>query len=393
MNKVHFELLAVDIRGASVIQSDTNLLHSFLANGQLWRTPSLQENRRITDRTIILEVKSVTPDENSQEGFSKGFFVRTEGDYSELEPLRKPITQYLKSQNFDSIYVLLDQVSERIACELYPLIYQVENLLRQYLIKFMVMRLGPNWWDATATSEWSQKVRQRRYNEIDFSEYIDNKAYLIDFGDLGKMIYAQSSGFTSKEDILKRINEVEETPEAIRVLKEQLQSNYQKFFRESFKDKAFQEKWENLEKLRHKVAHNNLFTASDLAEGKELAIQLISIMQEADTHAEQVVLEVEEKKAIQDSIIAQGYAWNVITEEKFLSELRGAEDYFSEASGFVGLGHFVKTYLGNMGYDYKSSYDMASRLEAKGMVEIYRVDNPYGELPVHAIRIVPSQIS
>jgi len=77
-----------------------------------------------------------------------------------------------------------------------------------------------------------------------------------------------------KEDILKRINELEETPQAIRTLKEQLQSNYQKFFRESFKDKGFQEKWERLEKLRHKVAHNNLFTASDLEEGKELALQL-----------------------------------------------------------------------------------------------------------------------
>jgi len=84
--------------------------------------------------------------------------------------LRKSVTQYLKSQNFDSLYVLIDQASERIACELYPLIYQVENLLRQYLIKFMVTRLGPNWWDATATSEWSQKVRQRKNNEIVFGD-------------------------------------------------------------------------------------------------------------------------------------------------------------------------------------------------------------------------------
>lgn len=365
MNEVNFELLAVDTKDASVIQNDTNLLHSLLANGQLWKNPSLQENRRITDGTITVEVQSLTPDKNSEESFSKGFFVRVNGNYSEVEPLRKSVTQYLKSQNFDSLYILIDQASERIACELYPLIYQVENLLRQYLIKFMVTRLGPNWWDATATSEWNQKVRQRKNNEIVFGEHIDNKAYLIDFGDLGKMIYAQSSGFTNKEDILKRINELEETPEAIRILKEQLQSNYQRFFRESFKDKGFQEKWERLEKLRHKVAHNNLFTASDLEEGKVLASQLISIMQEADTHVEKVVLEVEEKKAIQESFIAQGYAWNVITESEFLEELRRREEYFSKGNGFVGLAHFVKMHLGAKGYSYKSSYDMASRLDKR----------------------------
>lgn len=393
MSEVNFELLAVDTKDASVIQNDTNLLHSLLANGQLWTNPSLQENQRITDGTIIVEVQSLASDKDSQESFSKGFFVRIKGDYSEVEPLRKTVTQYLKSQNFDSLYVLIDQASERIACELYPLIYQVENLLRQYLIKFMVTRLGPNWWEATATSEWSQKVRQRKNNEIVFGEHIDNKAYLIDFGDLGKMIYAQSSGFTSKEDILKRINELEETPEAIRILKEQLQSNYQKFFRESFKDKGFQEKWERLEKLRHKVAHNNLFTASDLEEGKEVASQLISIMQEADTHVEQVVLEVEEKIAIQESFIAQGYTWNVITENEFLEELRKREEYFSKGNGFVGLAHFVKVYLGAKGFSYKSSYDMASRLDKKGVVEIYDETNPYGDEPVAAIRIVQNQVA
>jgi len=116
-------------------------------------------------------------------------------------------------------------------------------------------------------------------------------------------------------------------------------------------------------------------------------------MQEADTHVEQVVLEVEEKIAIQESFIAQGYTWNVITESEFLEELRKREEYFSKGNGFVGLAHFVKVHLGVKGYSYKSSYDMASRLGKKGIVEIYNESNPYGDEPVAAIRIVQNQMA
>lgn len=82
MDNIHFELLAVDTRDASVIQSDTNLLHSLLANGQLWKNPSLQDNRRIADRSLILEAGSVSSEKDSQEIFGKGFFVRIKGKYS-----------------------------------------------------------------------------------------------------------------------------------------------------------------------------------------------------------------------------------------------------------------------------------------------------------------------
>ena len=389
---LEFKILALDASDQCVIHTEKNLLYSLMSNSQLWDNAELDESRRrIVDTGKILEVKSVKTEEDMEVSIDKVFLIYISGEYSKLEPLRRPISAYLQHQKFDYLYILTDQVSEKIACEIYPLLYRVENLLRGYLIKFMTTRLGPTWWEMTATGELSQKVYQRRKNEPIFGAHIDNNAYLIDFGDLGRLIYAYSSGFTSKEDIVRRIAEVEETPEAIKELKEQLQSNYHKFFKESFKDKGFQEKWELLEKIRHKVAHNNLFTNADLIEGKNLAEELIRLIVEATNTMDEVVLRKEEKQAIKNTFIFHGYTWDVIKEEEFLKELKSREEYFTEKNGFVGLAHFVKDYLGAKGYDYKSSYLMAERLEAQDLVEMYQVDNPYEERPVTAIRIKESK--
>lgn len=108
-----FELLVLDTGKQSVIQSELNLLNSLLSNGLLWKTPSLDDNNmRITDGGITLETKRVKADPENEAEPSKAFFVKVAGNYDWLEPKRKLIVEFLKKQNFDYLYVLLDQVSK-----------------------------------------------------------------------------------------------------------------------------------------------------------------------------------------------------------------------------------------------------------------------------------------
>jgi Apea-like HEPN len=380
-----FELLALDTGDASTIQTESNLLHSLLGNGRLWQHPRL-DYARIVDGDLAVAVVPVAADPELQATLNKAFLIRATGSITSLEPLREPLAEHLKCQSFDRVYILADEVSESIACQVYPLIYKVENLLRAYVIKFMTTRLGPQWFEKTATSELNKKIHQRKGNEEVFSRHVDIKAYLIDFEDLGQIIYAHSSGCTTKEEIIRMISEVEETPEAIRALKAHLQSNYQKFFKETFKDKGFQAKWEALQKIRHRVAHNNLFTSADLDRAKEIAQELRELIQEAIRLVDEVTLAPDEKEAIKESLVDRGL-FDVITEDKFLEELREAEAYFSLNNAFVGLQHFVKTHLGERGYDYRASYELVQRLEKQRRIEIYKVDNPHGDHPTSAIRI------
>jgi hypothetical protein len=328
----------------------------------------------------------VEPDEDLEGSFARAFVAELNGIYEDVEPLRLSLLKHFRAQRFESVYVLRDEVSQKIACELYPSLYRVENALRGYLIRFMVTRLGPSWWDVTASAELGSKVSQRKNNERQFAEFIDNKAYLIDFNDLGKLIYAQSSGFTSKEDVVKRILALDETADAIKTLKEQLQSNYQKFFKESFRDKGFQEKWENFEKLRHKIAHSNLFLHSDFVEGQQTANELAEIIEAADASAPNLLLPQEEKNALRESIISRGSSWGVISADEFLTELRQQETYFHARRGYVGLVHFIKFHLGARGYDYASSFRLAERLVSDGLIEKYEVAGSLDGQMVPAIR-------
>ncbi|MEG4084764.1 Swt1 family HEPN domain-containing protein [Microcoleus sp. POL10_C6] len=394
-NNLKFEILALNRPEQSSILSECELLYSLRSKSLLWKTPSFDEtNLRITENTNTLEVKGVKANTGIDEEFSKyaepsqAFLVTVTGNSDWLEPKRKLIVEFLQQQKFNHLYVLIDQVSEQIACEIYPLIYKVENLLRAYIVKFMTTRMSPKWWDDTATNDLKQKVKDRKNNEKEFAEYIDNKIYLIDFSDVGKLIYFHSTGFTSKEDIISKISEIEETPEAIRKLKQEIQTNYQRFFKDSFKNKNFQQKWEELEKIRHKVAHNNLFTNSDLEKGKQLAKELLEIIDTAIKSVDEVTLRPEEVEAIQESFPTQE-SFTEITEGELLTELREQEGYYSNRpNAFVSLSRFVTIHLSGKSYSVPSTYRLVKELEAQQKVEVYYVDNPYNQAQkTAAIRI------
>ncbi len=306
------------------------------------------------------------------------------GRYSNVEPLRLPLTAFLQDQKFQHLYVLKDEISEHIAVQLYPHLYRIENRLRGYLIKFMSTRIGPTWWKMTVSREMDEKVSKRKKNEKTFSKHVDNSAYLIDFDELGEIVYEQTCGFVTKEDILKKINALQETPEALKAFKKDLQNNYQKLFKESFADEDFKSSWQQFEILRNKIAHGNLFTAKDLAEGEELAGTISDLIDAADLKTDKFVITEREREAIQESVESEpAYSWQMrVVEEDFLCELERSEARFP----FVGLS-LLKRHLTNLGYSYQSVTDMIESLKARGKVEIHYVKNPGSDFDTAAIRL------
>ncbi|RKD89861.1 HEPN domain-containing protein [Mangrovibacterium diazotrophicum] len=383
-----FEVLCLDSSEKSVIKNEKNLAYSLMANGDLWIEPK-QREASISDekQNLTLGIKQLSREEESDTSLKNTFLIKCKGDYEPLEVFRLRILAHLKNQGYSYLYILSDDVSAKISCEIYPKINQVENQLRKYLIKFFITKLGVSWWNVTADAEMKKKVIQRKNNETDFSEYIDNKAYLIDFNELGKIVHSQSSGFLSRDDIANKVLALEETPEAIKTLKRELESNYTKFFKDTFKDKEFQQKWEELEKIRHKVAHNNLFTAKDLERSEEICKNLFDIIKEANEKIDNISFSLDEKDLIKENITQNFASYNVISEEKLLEKLDESESWAAKTrDNFVSLKHFVTNFLGSQGYDYRSSYDLINLLERKGLVELWEFKGPNNLYPVTAIR-------
>lgn len=396
-DKLTYELLALDFTEDTRCENAPCLLYMLRGFSALWKAPRISESEfQIVDGDTVLHVGHVKhPDDDSvpDVSFGRAFIVTLSGQFDAIEPHREPLTGFLKDQKFDRLYVLKDEVSETIACQLYPHLYRIENQLRGYLIKFMSTRIGPAWWEMTVSRETHQKVSMRKKNERFFGRHVENSAYLIDFDELGEIIYEQSSGFVTKEDILKRINALPETAEGVKGFKKDLQSNYQKLFKESFADKDFREKWKAFVTLRNKIAHSNLFTAEDLSEGQRLAREITDLIEEADRKTERFVITEKEREAIHESIVDTSFSWQKeITEDDFLRNLANQEGRFHRTGGFLGISVFLR-YLTNLGYAYHSASAMLRRLGERDMVEIYKVPNPQGDHDVSAVRTRETQMA
>lgn len=375
------------------------LLYSLRGFARLWQTPKISEgDLRITDEKCTLEVQDQSDSAIATGGGTKlaprAFVISLKGDEDVIEPMRLSLVEFIKEQNFEHRYILKDEVSERIACELYPHLYRVENLLRGYLTRFMATRFGGTWWELNVSEETDKKAKMHKKNEVIFGKNIDNSAFLLGFDELGALIFKQTSGFLTREDIETKVTQLPETIEAIKALKADLRSNYHKFFKSAFADRDFKAKWKKWETIRNKIAHTNLFTKDDLAEGKKLADEIVQIITAAEESKEQPVVTQIEREAMQEQLIAKTEQNDVlepqqsepissslsveITEREFLDELNQQEsNYLSRPGGFVGLTRFIRFHLAELGFDEHSARSTLDRLKRENKIEVYYMPNPY----------------
>lgn len=386
IDEFYFEILAIDNIGKVFIKNEDSFCHNLVSNNDLWIKPEIKSDNFIVDdkKRIRLHVKKNTSQADLIETNPKQVFVITvNGKFTDVESFRLPLLNYLKTLNFDSLYVLEDHISLSIAQSIYPGIYKVESFLRKYVIKFFAIKLGPEWWNLTADSEMQKKTVQRKNNETVFSEFVDNKVYLIDFGELGKLIYSQSSGNLSKDDIISKVMKLEDTADALKKFKEEIQTNYNKFFKNTFKENNFQSNWEELEKIRHKIAHNNLFTLEDQNQATKIITELINTITKANEEIDDLSFGEEEKEDIMRSFVN----FKTITKDIFFEELQISLEWSRKhADGFVGLQNFLINILGSKGYDLQSSRNLLAELEKQNHVEIYSYTSEKNARPVTSIR-------
>ena len=378
---IAYQILALDPSLKTRSEDCRSLLYQIRGFSKLWTKNAKihDSDDKIVDGTCSLLIVAAAPDDAAEDSVDRGraFILTLTGTYEQLEPKREPLAALLKDAAFDLIYVLKDEVSEHVAIKLYPLLYRVENLLRGYLIRFMATRIGPRWWELSASAQMTEKARMRKGNERVFGKLIENSAYLIDFDELGELVYKQSSGYLTREDIVGKVTQLTETPEAIRALKQELRTNYDKLFKEAFADKGFKDKWKQFESLRNKIAHNNLFTAADLATGQQLAQDLTTIITSADAEAQKLVITADEREAIKEQV-AKAATWQTrdLTDESFYKELDIALSGAASKGLFVGLTWFTNNVLIPKGYSYLACHSTIEKLAAQGGLEIYYVQHP-----------------
>ena len=415
----NFELLILDHNGKSEILSPKSLIYGLLSTEKLWdnaKSIEKPDNFSIIDGDITLKVKPLDTSSALYDLIESGFLLQVKStDFNKIERFRYPLIVHLRKRlQFEHIRILTDEISTEISNKTYPLINELESLLRRYIAKFFTQKIGIDWWEKAVPDKVIDKTKLRTGNETVFSSIVQTDLTLIDFDDLGEIIYKHKLGFNRPQnlaDSILRISSIEE----LEKFKADLDSNYNRFFKQNFKDLDFDKKWKQLFMIRNKVAHNNLFVIDDLQNAEKLHQELKEIIINAENKIDEFKFSVEEQVAIREIItetqkeekgeiglkvlgkidlpdrlpVSSDSYFEDITEEILLEELERAERTlkFNNLT-YVGLKAFVTKILGQKGYGYGSTYALINILKEKGIVEIYDIENDLSFWPIKAIRIV-----
>lgn len=419
-----FELLCIDQQGKVKFKKTKNFILSLSTIESLWTSePSISEDSlEINDNNQKIKV-SVQPFDTSKmvmgDRFSSAYYIVLEGEFDNIEPFRIKLIDQIRDFGFDHRQILIDDVSNQIAVDTYPLINSIETLLRKYIVKFFITKIGTNWWSIVISTDNQKNAKSKRGNEVVFTNTskVIADVTLLSFEQLGKIIYGQSSIFTNIQDVLGKVQAAEDL-ESLK--KELLEGSYAKYFKDTFEQNDFQKKWENLNFIRNKVAHNNYFVQKDFDLASELCHKLTQIINNAHTSIDALILSIADKEAVMrkandneiekeekqleqqegrineeledsliksintDSVIHQHL---VLNEKDLISKIRECSK-LKEFGEFIGLKSFVRDYLGHEGYSLNSSYALINLLADKGKIEIYQVPNPYGEFDTTAIKLI-----
>ncbi len=440
-----FELLCLDVPG---INSESGLARA-LSFGPMWEDndPAIRSSKgtvRVVQPELGVEVSVYSIDTSFMltDYQESAFVIAAESqDFAALEKFRLPLLEHIRGKlEFKHVRILADTVSTEVANRLYPRINSVESRLRRYLTKFFIQRVGLNWWKLTSTRLMTDKVTTRREMLTDeMSKLVELDVNLVDFDDLGELIYKQTTGFNNTEAIVAKLLDVKTHAELME-LQGELQGNYTKYFKRFFQDKHFKHKWQELYRIRNKVAHHGTFYANELERGDRLCDDLLGIITEAEAQIDKLVFSVEDKQAIReavnDQIVAEQEQADIENGDLLEPALADGQDgsgptvYRARVAGpkvvgrielpvdkarekaideptmltileeetdkpyndYVGLKWFVTHLLSDRGFAVNSSYSLANVLIDQGRIEMYDVENSHG-YTVKAIRVrveVPS---
>lgn len=222
-------------------------------------------------------------------------------DLEQLEYMRYWIAEKLKSDTkADNVFLISDGVTERIASDIYPKLHQIETRLRRYLIRFFLRVVGDQWLKVTAPRDVISKVASRMNNNRDkWDQLLVNDLYYMDFYELGLLITRQSTGFNDYSQVIERVQQIS-TVEQLEELQRDMESNYTKYFRDTFMQHRFHNLWQDLYQIRNKVAHNSILTSDDLDKVERSIAQLNGILEAAESKMVDVELTREEEFKIED---------------------------------------------------------------------------------------------
>lgn len=184
----------------------------------------------------------------------------------------------------------------------YPHIYKVENLMRMLIYKFMLTRLGKNWEKTGLTSKVKEAIKLKNNNE-EKSVYFDDILYKFDFIHLSTFLFTPYS--TESNKVFEKISKAKKIEDL--VLKELNEivpiDNWDRYFKQIIKHKDFKKDWDELYKLRCKIAHNNFISQHEFEQIEKKSQVLIEKISNGIRSVSKIVIKSDDIQDLSNSAL------------------------------------------------------------------------------------------
>lgn len=218
-------------------------------------------------------------------------------EFSELTDRLKTIAERI-SPGSTVVNMLWDGVGRSYAEKAYPIINEVENLMRRLIAKFMLITVGMHWSRDAINSELSKKIEKFE----DEDPYL-NDLHKLDFIHLSQVLFEKKRDISLEEldRLLLKTNFDEADKE--KILKYIPRSNWEKYFSALVEDKnhSLETKWEMLYKLRNKVAHNRSVKKTEFEKINGLASSIKDVIGKATAKLGEIDINEEDRELIMHS--------------------------------------------------------------------------------------------
>jgi len=257
--------------------------------------------RKTAKSKAVVSAKYKVDSDKVRSSDERYFYVVLECSKNELAEEFASMCDHIKSiaerirPGETAVNTLLDGAGKVFAEKAYPIVNEVENLMRRLIAKFMLVTVGVKW----AEDAMLPSLRQKIESFEDEPRYV-NDLYKLDFIHLSDVLFEKKRDIGLEE--LDRILHVTQFSEddQVKILRVLPKSNWDKYFSGlvDFSAEKLRDKWRLLYKLRNKVAHNRAVTRADYGMITGLAGEIKRVISAATEKLGEINIDDEDRERI-----------------------------------------------------------------------------------------------
>lgn len=195
--------------------------------------------------------------------------------------------------------VLWDDISSELSAAAYPVIYEVENLMRKLITKFMLITIGVSWVKSVVPKEVLESVKTKK-------AIVQNYLHDTDFIQLSNFLFRKYATCNT-DALIEKVARAEKVEEMnLSDLKEMVPlSNWERYFSPivDCSSEYLKVRWDKLYELRCVVAHNNFLSAEEFNEIASLSSEIKGKLTAAIENIDKIHVSEEQKTEVVGSVV------------------------------------------------------------------------------------------